>query len=99
MRCPLRQEFLPRGFFIRGSETPLIVSDDSPFVINSGFFILFRYNNKTYRVDDIKWDKHPTDTFKCTEKGVEVEKSFIEYYQKVCSCYFVSLVAELCYTI
>ncbi|CAH3013726.1 unnamed protein product [Porites evermanni] len=47
-----------------------------------GQIVLTRYNNKTYRVDDIKWDKHPTGTFKCTEKGQEVEKSFIEYYRK-----------------
>lgn len=27
------------------------------------FFFKFRYNNKTYRIDDIDWNKHPTDTF------------------------------------
>ena len=49
------------------------------------FLQIYLDNNKTYRVDDIKWDKNPTHTFKCTEKGQEVEKSFTEYYQKVCS--------------
>lgn len=39
-----------------------------------------RYNNKTYRVDDIDWDQSPKSTFKKAD-GSEV--SFLEYYQKV----------------
>ena len=38
----------------------------------------FRYNNKTYRVDDIDWEKHPTDKF---TKADGSEISFKEYYE------------------
>ncbi|KAM9748717.1 piwi-like protein 1 isoform 4-T6 [Dama dama] len=38
-----------------------------------------RYNNKTYRVDDIDWDQNPKSTFKKAD-GSEV--SFLEYYRK-----------------
>ena len=36
-----------------------------------------RYNNKTYRIDDIDWDKNPQSTFS-TRSG---EVSFIQYYE------------------
>ena len=39
-----------------------------------------RYNNKTYRVDDIDWDQNPKSTFKKAD-GSEI--SFLEYYRKV----------------
>jgi len=39
-----------------------------------------RYNNKTYRVDDIDWEKNPDDKFK-TFDGSEI--SFVDYYKKV----------------
>lgn len=39
-----------------------------------------RYNNKTYRVDDIDWDQNPKSTFKKAD-GSEV--SFLDYYRKV----------------
>ena len=38
-----------------------------------------RYNNKTYRIDDIDWEKNPRSTF-TTPNG---EISFVEYYKKV----------------
>lgn len=44
-----------------------------------GEIVLTRYNNKTYRIDDISWDGRPGDKFE-TREG---EVSFIEYYQKV----------------
>jgi aubergine-like protein len=44
-----------------------------------GEIVLTRYNNKTYRVDDIDWDKNPKTTFP-THGGGEI--SFEEYYQK-----------------
>ena len=47
------------------------------------FDFVCRYNNKTYRIDDIKWDKFPTDTFHLRMKGEESDISFVEYYQKV----------------
>lgn len=39
-------------------------------------FVL-RYNNKTYRIDDIDWDKNPMSTF-TTRTG---EISFMQYYE------------------
>jgi len=42
-----------------------------------GQIVLTRYNNKTYTVDDIAWDKHPTDTF---EKQDGQRISYKEYY-------------------
>lgn len=44
--------------------------------------LLLRYNNKTYRIDDIDWEKNPNDKFK-TFDGSEI--SFIDYYKKVSS--------------
>ena len=37
-----------------------------------------RYNNRTYRIDDIAWDKNPQSTF-LDHTGQSV--SFIEYYK------------------
>lgn len=45
-----------------------------------GVTVLTRYNNKTYRVDDIMWDKNPTSTFECST-GEPV--SFLDYYRSV----------------
>lgn len=42
-----------------------------------GSTVLTRYNNKTYRIDDIEWDSTPKDTF---QKGRE-EVSYLSYYQ------------------
>ncbi|EHB01502.1 Piwi-like protein 1 [Heterocephalus glaber] len=44
-----------------------------------GLIVLTKYNNKTYRVDDIDWDQNPKSTFKKAD-GSEV--SFLEYYQQ-----------------
>jgi len=42
-----------------------------------GAIIITRYNNKTYRVDEIAWDKHPSDEF----EGRNGEKtSYMKYY-------------------
>ncbi|XP_048257294.1 piwi-like protein 1 [Haliotis rufescens] len=38
-----------------------------------------KYNNKTYRVDDIDWDKNPLDTFKMSD-GSQI--TYKEYYKK-----------------
>eukprot|EP00092_Neocalanus_flemingeri_P037390 GFUD01040714.1.p1 GENE.GFUD01040714.1~~GFUD01040714.1.p1 ORF type:complete len:911 (-),score=265.15 GFUD01040714.1:184-2916(-) len=43
-----------------------------------GCIVLTRYNNKTYRIDDISWEKHPTDSFE-SSKGTPM--TFIEYYE------------------
>lgn len=45
-----------------------------------GVVVLTRYNNKTYRIDDIVWDKTPTHSFS-TSSGESI--SFLEYYQWV----------------
>lgn len=42
-----------------------------------GAVVLTRYNNKTYRVDDIDFDHSPSDTFMCRGKNV----SYVQYYQ------------------
>ncbi|XP_064424197.1 piwi-like protein 1 [Latimeria chalumnae] len=43
-----------------------------------GLIVLTRYNNKTYRVDDIDWDKNPESKFKKAD-GTEI--SFVDYYK------------------
>jgi len=45
-----------------------------------GEIVLTRYNNKTYRVDDIDWDKHPSDSF---TKADGTTITFKEYYEQV----------------
>lgn len=40
---------------------------------------MFRYNNKTYRIDGIAWDHTPTNTFK---RG-DADTSFKNYYKSV----------------
>ena len=44
-----------------------------------GAVVLTRYNNKTYRVDDIDWERNPTSTF-TDDNGRE--KSFFDYYRE-----------------
>lgn len=40
----------------------------------------FRYNNKTYRIDDIEWSIKPTDTF---QKRDGTQISYEDYYKQV----------------
>ena len=51
-----------------------------PVLTQWSFFalILFRYNNMSYKVDEIAWDKTPQDTF-TNAKGENV--SFVDYYK------------------
>ncbi|KAM4700678.1 piwi-like protein 4 [Discoglossus pictus] len=44
-----------------------------------GLVVLTRYNNKTYRVDDIDWSTKPTDTF---EKKDGTKISYMDYYKQ-----------------
>ncbi|NXH16862.1 PIWL1 protein, partial [Bucco capensis] len=44
-----------------------------------GLVVLTRYNNKTYRVDDIGWDTNPKCVFKKAD-GSDI--SFVDYYQR-----------------
>lgn len=39
-----------------------------------------RYNNKTYRIDDIDWSVKPTDTF---QKRDGTEITYVDYYKQV----------------
>ncbi|XP_032678722.1 piwi-like protein Ago3 isoform X2 [Odontomachus brunneus] len=45
-----------------------------------GMSVLTRYNNRTYRIDDIAWDKTPE--FKFSKNGEEI--SLINYYKTYC---------------
>ncbi|XP_075714984.1 piwi-like protein 2 isoform X2 [Rhinoderma darwinii] len=44
-----------------------------------GSIVITRYNNRTYRVDDIEWNKSPKDVFTMSD-GTDI--SFIDYYSK-----------------
>ncbi|XP_054711719.1 piwi-like protein Ago3 [Uloborus diversus] len=44
-----------------------------------GCVVLTRYNNKTYRVDDVEWSMNPASKF-ATHDGSEI--SFFDYYKK-----------------
>ncbi|ESO84639.1 hypothetical protein LOTGIDRAFT_131825 [Lottia gigantea] len=52
---------------------------DKVFKALVGSIVLTRYNNKTYRVDDIDWEKRPTHKFKL-HNGDEI--SYVDYYKK-----------------
>ena len=48
-----------------------------------GQIVLTRYNNKTYRIEDIDWDKKATDTFEETWKRGETRtKTYAQYYEE-----------------
>ena len=42
-----------------------------------GAIVITRYNNKTYRIDEIAWDMHPDDEF--TSRNDE-KTSYMKYY-------------------
>uniref|UniRef100_A0A671U9H5 Piwi-like RNA-mediated gene silencing 1 n=1 Tax=Sparus aurata TaxID=8175 RepID=A0A671U9H5_SPAAU len=44
-----------------------------------GLIVLTKYNNKTYRIDDIAWDHSPNNTFKRGDSDI----SFKNYYKSV----------------
>ena len=56
-----------------------------------GTVVVTRYNNRTYRVDDIAWDKNPMSTF-TDHTGKSV--SFVEYYRYVNE--WTALVLHVC---
>ncbi len=48
---------------------------------NSWLLIIsIRYNNKTYKIDDISWEEHPTDSFS-KKDGSSI--TFKEYYTQM----------------
>ncbi|XP_028372573.1 piwi-like protein 4 [Phyllostomus discolor] len=44
-----------------------------------GLIVLTRYNNKTYRIDDIDWSVKPTDIFRKRD-GTEI--TYVDYYKQ-----------------
>ncbi|XP_029916958.1 piwi-like protein 2 isoform X2 [Myripristis murdjan] len=44
-----------------------------------GSIIITRYNNRTYRIDDIEWNKSPKDTFTLHDGS---QTTFLDYYSK-----------------
>ena len=44
-----------------------------------GAVVITRYNNRTYRIDDIAWEKHPADEFKGRNDEMT---SYIKYYEE-----------------
>ncbi|KAM4675853.1 piwi-like protein 2 [Discoglossus pictus] len=44
-----------------------------------GNIVITRYNNRTYRIDDIEWNKTPKDTFTMSD---DTKTSFLDYYSK-----------------
>ncbi|KAM4037637.1 piwi-like protein 2 [Anomaloglossus baeobatrachus] len=44
-----------------------------------GSIVITRYNNRTYRIDDIEWNKSPNDVFTMSD-GTNI--SFVDYYSK-----------------
>ena len=51
-----------------------------------------RYNNKTYRVDDINWDAQPSDTFQLYD-GSSI--TFADYYKKVKYCHRIDTTSDV----
>lgn len=49
-----------------------------------GMTVLTRYNNKTYRIDEISFDVTPKSTFKIRDEDV----SYIDYYRVSFSFFF-----------
>ncbi|XP_075541342.1 piwi-like protein 1 isoform X4 [Dermacentor variabilis] len=47
-----------------------------------GCIVMTRYNNKTYRVDDIDWTKNPQQTFETKEGPITYLKYYKDHYQK-----------------
>lgn len=46
-----------------------------------GSIVITRYNNRTYRIDAIEWNKSPKDTFTLMDG---TETTFIDYYRLYC---------------
>ena len=60
-----------------------------------GQIVLTRYNNKTYRVDDLAWGKTPKDTFKSDAAG-GTEISYLDYFSRTYGRDIVDKVRMLC---
>ena len=49
-------------------------------LIHAFLFLFYRYNNRTYRIDDIAWDINPKSTFQ-SYSGEDI--AYVDYYKKV----------------
>ena len=48
-----------------------------------GQVVLTRYNNKTYRIEDIDWNRNVSDTFEVTwKKGETKTESYVQFYER-----------------
>ncbi|KAG7332045.1 hypothetical protein KOW79_003879 [Hemibagrus wyckioides] len=45
-----------------------------------GVIVLTKYNNKTYRIDDIAWDHTPNNTFKRGDTDISFKEYFMKQY-------------------
>ncbi|XP_023213471.1 piwi-like protein 2, partial [Centruroides sculpturatus] len=45
----------------------------------AGAIVMTRYNNRTYRIEDIDWNKDPTHTFEMKNERI----SYMQYYKRV----------------
>lgn len=46
-----------------------------------GVIVITKYNNKTYRIDDIDWDSNPSHKFKFRDREVSYAEYMQEKYQ------------------
>lgn len=49
-----------------------------------GATVLTKYNNKTYRIDEVDFNKKPADVFETKNGPI----SFVDYYQQACVTIF-----------
>jgi hypothetical protein len=60
-----------------------------------GVVVLTRYNNKTYRVDDIDWNQSPKSTFTTHREGEVSVFMWLLEYQRTAYCGYVCLVPRV----
>lgn len=73
--CPKLFFFSSRNMLYRESK-PNFRDDCVKELVGS--IVITRYNNRTYRVDDIEWDKSPNDTFSLMDG---TKTTFVDYYR------------------
>ncbi|XP_057620740.1 piwi-like protein 3 [Chionomys nivalis] len=56
-----------------------VTKEEEVFEEVVGSIVYTSYNNKTYRIDDVKWEKKPKDTF---DKFDGSKTTYIDYYMK-----------------
>lgn len=66
-----------RNLSVSSYNVPLQQKQSLNFIFSLGNIVLTRYNNKTYRIDDIIFDQNPQSTFLYGDKVI----SYVEYYK------------------